>query len=111
MELTIYSFLWEWASVCDEPLGTWQTIACIPKDNLNGVRSTLIPNQLGVEANGGWRFVVPHHEEAPISLCPQLIDQINVDLTPFKLSFGMKAIVCFAQRGLLQTDANSDKKE
>jgi hypothetical protein len=28
--------------------------------------------------------VVPHHEEAPISLCPQLIDEINVDLTPFK---------------------------
>jgi hypothetical protein len=55
--------------------------------------------------------VVPHHEEAPISLYPQLIDQINVDLTPFKLSFGMQAIVCFAQRGLLQTDANSDKKE
>ena len=27
-------------------------------------------NRLGAEANGGWRFVVPHHEEAPISLCP-----------------------------------------
>jgi len=53
MELTIYSFLWEWASVCDEPLGTWQTIACIPKDNLNGVRSTLISNHLGAEADGG----------------------------------------------------------
>ena len=46
-------FLWEWASVCGEPLGTWQTIACIPKDNLNGVRSTLISNQLGAKAYGG----------------------------------------------------------
>ena len=30
--------------------------------------------------------MVPHHEEAPISLCPQTIDRINVDLTPFKKS-------------------------
>jgi hypothetical protein len=81
MEVAIYSFLFEWPSVCDEPLGTWQTIACIPKNNLNGVRSTLISNHLGAEADGGLRFVVPHHEEAPISLCPQMIDQINVDLT------------------------------
>jgi hypothetical protein len=27
--------------------------------------------------------VVLHHEEASISLCPHLIDEINVDLTPF----------------------------
>jgi len=31
MELTIYSFLCEWASVCDEPIAAWQTITCIPK--------------------------------------------------------------------------------
>ena len=53
MEVAIYSFLFEWPSVCDEPLGTWQTIACIPKNNLNGVRSTLISNHLGAEADGG----------------------------------------------------------
>jgi hypothetical protein len=49
----------------------------------NGVRSTLISNQVGAKANGGCRFVVLHHEEASISLCPYLIDEINVDLTPF----------------------------
>ena len=35
----------------------------------------------GAEADGGWRFVVPHHEEAPISLCPFWLE-INVALTP-----------------------------
>ena len=24
----------------------------------------------GIKAEGGWRFVVPHHEEAPLSLYP-----------------------------------------
>jgi hypothetical protein len=37
---------------------------------------------------GADSFVVPHHESAPISFRPQLIDQINVDLTPIKLIFG-----------------------
>jgi hypothetical protein len=52
--------------------------------NLNGVRSTLISNHLGAEANGGFLMVEYHKSSAPISLCPQMIDQINVDLTPFK---------------------------
>ena len=30
-------------------------------------------NHSGAEANGGSRFVVLHHEEAPISLCPKMI--------------------------------------
>ena len=33
---------------------------------------------------GAERFLVLQYEEAPIPLCPQPIDQINVDLTPFK---------------------------
>jgi hypothetical protein len=32
-----------------------------------------------------------HKSSAPISLCPQLIDQINVALTPIKLIFGAEA--------------------
>jgi hypothetical protein len=45
-------------------------------------------NQLGVEANGGFLMVGYHKSSAPISFHPQLIDQINVDLTPIKLIFG-----------------------
>ena len=26
--------------------------------------------------------MVPHHEEAPVSLCPHPIDEINIALTP-----------------------------
>ena len=51
-----------------------------------------------------------HKSSAPISLYPQLIDEINVDLTPFKLSFGMQAIVCHVPSGSPQTDAHSHKK-
>jgi hypothetical protein len=50
--------------------------------NLNGVRSTLISNHFGAEANGGFLMVEYHKSSAPISLCPKLIDQIKVDLTP-----------------------------
>ncbi len=56
-----------------------------------GVRATLISNQLGAEANGGFLMVEYHKSSAPISLCPQLIDQINVALTPIKLIFGAEA--------------------
>jgi hypothetical protein len=48
-------------------------------------------NQLGAEANGGFLMVEYHKSSAPISLCPQLIDQINVALTPIKLIFGAEA--------------------
>ncbi len=47
-----------------------------------GVRATLISNQLRAEANGGFLMVEYNKSSAPISLCPQLIDQINVALTP-----------------------------
>jgi len=43
-------------------------------------------NQLGAEANEGFLMVEYHKSSAPISLCPQLIDQINVALTPIKTS-------------------------
>ena len=39
-------------------------------------------NQLGAEANGGFLMVEYHKSSAPISLCPNLIDQIKVALTP-----------------------------
>ena len=35
----------------------------------------------GAEADGDFLMVEYHKSSAPISLCPQLIDQINVDLT------------------------------
>ena len=38
-------------------------------------------NQKVIKAKGGWRFVVPHHEEALLSL-DHLWLEINVDLTP-----------------------------
>jgi len=47
-----------------------------------GVRATLISNQFGAEANGGFLMVEYHKSSAPISLYPKLIDQIKVDLTP-----------------------------
>jgi len=53
---------------------------------LIGVRATLISNRLGAEANGGFLMVGYHKSSAPISLCPQTIEKINVDLTPFKKS-------------------------
>ena len=51
---------------------------------LIGVRSTLISNQLRAKPNGGFLILGYQKSSAPIRLCPQLIDQINVDLTPIK---------------------------
>ena len=53
---------------------------------LIGVRATLISNHLGSEANGGFLMVGYHKSSAPISLCPQTIEKINVALTPIKKS-------------------------
>jgi len=63
-----------------------QVIVCWPVTNLIGVRATLISNQRWWRLGGAERFVVPHHEEAPLSHSRPLIDQINVDLTPIKSS-------------------------
>ena len=49
------------------------------------------------------------NRQPPLASAPNWLG-INVDLTPFKLSFGMQAIVCFAQRGLLQTVAQSHNR-
>jgi hypothetical protein len=41
---------------------------------------------LGAEAYGGFLMLEYQKSSAPISLCPQMIDKINVDLTPIKKS-------------------------
>ena len=53
----------------------------------------------------------PTMRKPPLAFAPQLIDEINVDLTPFKLSFGMQAIVCHVPSGSSQTDGHPHKKE
>ena len=55
--------------------------------NLIGVRATLISNQRWRRLRGAKRFVVLHHEEAPLSL-HHLWLEINVALTPIKFVAG-----------------------
>ncbi len=50
---------------------------------INWGQSNINFQSKGEEANGGWRFVVLHHEEALISLLPFWLE-INVALTQIK---------------------------
>ena len=54
----------------------------LPKKFKWGQININLVNHLGAEANGGFLMVEYHKSSAPISLCPQLIDQINVALNP-----------------------------